>query len=294
MVILWREWVIVFNMKVIFIFCGILLLGFGGLSCGRAPSSLLRQGQSPIFDFPLYLTEGANGRVLRFDEKVNMSVLVTGLNNPTGMATDRSNNLYVVESGNNRILKVDVKTGTFTVFAADLDTPSVVAVDSFGEVYVLQHGSSRNVLRLSDRSIIRSYSSPFLPTALAFGVDDIMIVGVDNTGSNSDYVEWVKGGTQVAVNSPTNISTDSTGRVYVSENTVGNSQILRFHQRGGSSKAVVAEGLSAPSGIAVDPVGNLYVIEQGNPRVVLVDIEGLSWEWVTGVIDPQYLTFTQY
>ena len=264
------------------------------ISCGRAPSSLLRQGQSPVFDFPLFLSEGANGRVLKFDDKINSSVLVSGLNNPLGLATDRANNLYVVEEGENRVLKVDIDTGESTVYATDLESPTVVAVDSFGEVYVVQHGSARNVLRLSDRKVMAEYSSPLLPTALAFGVDDLMIVGVDDTGSNNDYVEWVKSGSKANVNTPTNISTDSTGRVYVSENTIGNSNVFRFHQRQGLGKKTVADSLSAPSGIAVDPVGNLYVVEQGAARVVLIDIAGNKWEWTTGVIDPQYLTFTQY
>ncbi|MCB0383876.1 MAG: NHL repeat-containing protein [Bdellovibrionales bacterium] len=258
---------------------------------------MLRQGQTPVFDFPLYLSEGANGRILKFDRDGQRTVLVGGLSNPLGIATDRANNLYVVEEGNNRLLKVDAASGAYSVFAAGLDSPSVVAVDSFGEVFVVQHGSARNVLRISNdgsTKVITSFTSPYLPTSLAFGVEDLMVVGVDNTGSASDYIQWVKSGTQANINTPTNISTDATGRIYVSENTVSNSRIYRFHQRGESGATVVAEGLSAPSGIAVDPVGNIYAVEQGNARVVLIDIEGNLWEWATGVIDPQYLAFTQY
>jgi len=264
------------------------------LTCGRAPSNLLRQGQSPVFDFPLYLSEGANGRVLKFKSDISFTVLISGLNNPLGIATDKFNNLYVVEAGNNRVLKVNIETGASTVFRDNLDNPVVVAIDSFGEVYVIQHGSARNVIRLSDDKVMVSYSSPELPTALAFGVDDFMIVGVDDTGSNNDTVRWIKSGNEGVVDTPTNISTDATGRVYVSENTIGNARIWRFHQRGGSAPTLVAEGISAPSGIAVDPVGNIYAIEQGNARVILIDISGQMWEWVSGIIDPQYLTFTQY
>ncbi len=273
---------------------GILLIFLFVSSCGRAPSRLLRQGQSPVYDFPLYLSEGFNGRVLKFDRDINQEVLISGLDNPLGIATDRANNLYVVEEGNNRVLKVDVSDGSFEVVADNLDNPSVVAVDSFGEVYVIQQGTSRNILRLSDRSVIKSYEDPLLPTALAFGVEDIMIVGVDDTSSNDDFVEWVKSGSRVTVNTPTNISTDSTGRVYVSENLLNNSNVFRYHQKQGSGKTTIAESLSAPSGIAVDPVGNLYVIEQGAARVVLIDITGNKFVFIDGSIDPQYLAFTQY
>ncbi len=40
-------------------------------ACGRESSRLLRQGQLPIYDFPLYLTEGAAGRLWKIDRDRN-------------------------------------------------------------------------------------------------------------------------------------------------------------------------------------------------------------------------------
>src|SRR4051812_45965485 len=115
-----------------------LLVSFAGLvnGCGRSPSALLRQGQLPLYDFPLYLSDGSAGTIYSFDRDAHRTTLISGLNNPQGVATDRFNNLYVVERGANRLLKVDTTSGSYSVVTSTLQTASVVAVDSFGQAFV--------------------------------------------------------------------------------------------------------------------------------------------------------------
>ena len=52
----------------------VLSLG-GGREAGRS----LRQGQLPVYDFPLYLTESAPGRVWKIDKDHNKTLLAEGL-----------------------------------------------------------------------------------------------------------------------------------------------------------------------------------------------------------------------
>ncbi len=259
-------------------------------ACGREPSRLLRQGQLPIFDFPLYLSEGAAGRVWQIDRDRNMTLLAEGLSDPRGLATDRFQNVYVAEFGSGRILKFPGGDASYEVVSENLIEPSVVAVDGFGEVYVAQ-SETNAVRRLSDGQDFGSYS--VAPSALGFGVDDIPLVGVYD--DNSLSWGWNADGSQKAeITRPVNVSIDGTGRVYGAAGGVTDGKVIRYHQRRAEGTHVVAEGLAGPLGIAVDLVGNIFIAEQGAGRIILVNYEGRPFSWLTGVEDPQYLAFTQY
>src|SRR4051812_26102147 len=81
-------------------------------ACGREPARALRQGQLPVYDFPLYLSESSVGTVWKYQKDGSRVELLTGLNNPLGLATDRNNHLFVVEQGASRLLKVDLNSGS--------------------------------------------------------------------------------------------------------------------------------------------------------------------------------------
>ena len=82
------------------------------------------------------------------------------LNGPQGVAYDSQGNLYIADTGNNRIRKVD-PFGIITTFAgggppdvrgdglpstqASLDTPVDVAVDPAGDVYIADAGAERRI-----------------------------------------------------------------------------------------------------------------------------------------------------
>ncbi len=269
----------------------LLLVALGFLffaACGRSPSRLLRQGLAPVFDYPLFMSEGAPGKIWKFDRDRNKTLVAEGLSDPRGIATDRANHLYVVEQGANRLVRVNIETGEVTVVLESLDIPTAVAVDSVGEVYVTQEGS-KTILRASDRSTRATFTER--PSALAFGVNDILLVGT----FDDNKVYW--GNTldnSATVEQPVSISTDSNGRVFVAEGSTTNARILRFHQQGPTGETVVADALGGVSGMAVDPVGNLYAVEQGSARIIVITYDNHLLVWSTDVVDPQYLAFTQY
>ncbi len=255
--------------------------------CGNAASRLLRQGALPINGFPLYVSDGVTGTVWKYEEDRTRTAFVTGLNNPYGIATDRFKNLYIVERDSNRLLKVNTNTGAQTVVATGLALPSVVAVDSVGEVYVAQD-TTHDVIRVADRRVISS--SYNLPGGLVIGVNDRMIVG--DTGANQ--VIWGVGGATVTFNQPVNVAIDGMGRVYVAEGLPTGARVLRYHQEGPTGETVVADALRGPQGIAVDPVGNIYVVEKGNLRITVISHDQVAYTFASGLIDPNYLAFTQY
>lgn len=269
---------------------GVILACVAFLGCGREPSRLLRQGQLPIYDFPLYLTEGTAGRVWKVDSDRNKTLLSEGLSDPRGIATDRYQNVYVAEFGAGRVLKFPAGESNYEVLAEGLSAPSVVAVDSFGDVFVAQDGDM-TVTRLSDRKVFATYS--VAPTALAFGVDDTPVVGLYNGGKV--FWGWDEN-TSPAYEMPNivNASIDGTGRVYVAKGGFEDGNVTRFHQRKPEGSTLVADGLLGPAGIAVDLVGNIFIVEQGAARIVLITYDGFKYAWLSECEDPQYITFTQY
>lgn len=267
------------------------LLTLGGLSlgCGREAARSLRQGQLSVYDFPLYLTEGVPGRVWKIDRDHNKTLLAEGLQDPRGVVTDRYQNVYVAEYGAGRVLRFPAGQTNYEVIADQLQAPSVVATDSFGDVYVAQDGAM-NVMRLSDEKVFGSYAS--VPSALAFGVDDIPIIGLFN--ENKVSWSWDGAGPSTTIANPNNASIDDTGRVYIAQADPLNGQIFRYHQREPGDGVIVADNLLGPTGIAVDLTGNIFIVEQGASRIVLVTYDGKKFEWLSGVEDGQYLAFTQY
>ncbi|HRO67432.1 MAG TPA: hypothetical protein PL182_07700 [Pseudobdellovibrionaceae bacterium] len=257
--------------------------------CGRGPSPLLRVGQAPIFDFPLYVSSGdGSGTIWQFDADGTKTVFVTGLSNPKGVASDKFGHLWVVEGGTSSLLKIALGSKEITVVRSGLSFPTVVAVDSFGEAYVTQEGAN-NIVRASDAKVVASFSSR--ATAVAFGVNDLMLIGLYDEGK----VRWGAEETSAtaAVSEPVMIATDGTGRVYVAEGAASNAKVHRFHQRAPNGKKTVADGLNGATGIAVDAVGNIYIAEPGASRIVLATYDGRLFNWV-GITAPQYMAFTQY
>ena len=139
------------------------------------------------------------------------------LNGPEGLAFDSRFNLYIADTGNNRIRVIDAQAQLRTLagsaqsgFAGDngpataarLNSPVAVAVDSAGNVYVADRGNHR--IRQVD------------PAGT--------IVTVGGTGTpdfNGDGT-----GSQTAFRSPADVSVDPTGRIFVAD--TGNNRIRRI------------------------------------------------------------------
>jgi uncharacterized protein (TIGR03437 family) len=264
--------------------------------------------------FPLYVSDNYNNRILiwknsvRFisgapaDLVIGQPSLLSGFPNvdtggatptstsllgPEGLAVDASGNLYVADSGNNRVLRYPTpinQTGRITpdvvlgqpnftssatgvVSASSLTAPSAVAVAPGGQVYVADAGANR-VLEFSSN--------------LMSGVPALQVFGQPNFNSGT-VSSSISGQT---LNVPGGLFVDPSYNLYVAD--TGNNRVLVFSntqssEGNGAPASLVygqaafnsgaagngSAGLRSPSGVAVDTSGNIYVSDYGNNRVVV-------------------------
>ncbi|PLP97553.1 hypothetical protein CYJ10_26965 [Cupriavidus pauculus] len=184
---------------------------------------------------------------------------------PFGVAVDASGNVYVADQGNNLIRKI-TPTGVVSTLAgsgssgsadgtgaaASFSYPYGVAVDASGTVYVADTFNHE----------IRKITSTGVVSTLA---------GSGSSGSADGT------GTAASFSTPFGVAVDASGNVYVADQ--GNQLIRKITPTGvvstlagsgslGSTDGIgTAASFNAPSGIAVDASGNVYVVDQGSHAI---------------------------
>jgi uncharacterized protein (TIGR03437 family) len=194
---------------------------------------------------------------------------------PGGVAVDAAGNVYIADSGNARIRKVS-PAGIITTIAgggnstsdgvpatqAELGYPLDIVLDAAGNLYFPD----------SDNRIRKVSASGTITTVAGT---------LANVGSYSG-----DGGpaTNAGLSSPSGLALDAAGNIYIADTdnfairkvsngiitTVAGKQLLPGFGEGGYSgdggPATSAE-LSAPSGVAVDAAGNLFIADTNNQRI---------------------------
>ncbi len=189
------------------------------------------------------------------------------LDSPSGVAVDGAGNLFIADSLNHRIRRVD-PAGTITTVAgtgeegssgdggpadqARLDSPSGVAVDSAGNLFIVD-GNYR-IRRVDPTGII-------ITSAGGRGF------GFSGDGGPAD---------QARLAFPSGVAVDATGNLFIAD--AGNDRIRRVDPlgtittvAGTQERGFGGDGgppdqarLAFPSGVAVDGAGNLYIADWGN------------------------------
>ena len=189
-------------------------------------------------------------------------------NNPGGVATDSSSNVYVADTSNHTIRKI-TPAGAVTTLAglagsqgsadgtgsaAQFRYPSGVATDSSGNVYVAD----------SDNYTIRKITLAGVVTTLA--------------GLAGSYGDADGTGSAAQFRYPTGVAADSSGNVYVAD--IDNNTIRKISPAGvvttlaglagitGSADGTgSAARFNSPGGVATDSSGNVYVADTVNNTI---------------------------
>ena len=178
---------------------------------------------------------------------------------PSGVAVDAFGNLFIADTYNNVIRKVDTN-GIITTVAGrglsnvNLFNPSGVAVDTFGNLFIADSGNS--VIRKLDRNGI-------ITTVAGNGIMDYS----GNCGPS----------TSASLSNPFGIAVDAFGNLFIAD--TGNNVIRKVDPNGTITTMDLnyyGEGTNAllkPSGEAVDAFGNLFIADTYNNlirKVVMV------------------------
>ena len=245
----------------------------------------------------LYIADAGNHRIRKVDSAGVISTVAGSgtagfsgdggaataaqLNIPAGVAPDGAGNLYIADTDNHRIRKVD-SAGVISTVAGDgtsgfggdggaataarLDGPTDVALDGTGNLYIADTGNDR-IRKVDSAGVIST------------------VAGDGTNGFSGD------GGAAMAaqLNTPVGVALDALGNLYITD---------RFNHRirkiatvpgfsagilstgvittvagdgtqgyGGDGGAATAAQLNQPIGVALDGAGNLYIADTDNNRI---------------------------
>jgi len=165
-------------------------------------------------------------------------------NTPGGLCADAQGNLYVADSYNHRIQKIDPDGGVYALGRrgdrpGQFLNPQGVAVDSAGAIYVVEQGNHRVQRFQADGTLLK-----------CFGL----------CGESAGQFRF-----------PSGIAVDSFHRIYIAD--TGNGRIQVFTAEG-EFVCLIKDGFSSPQGLAVADDHSLLVADTGNHRVVVVTPDG--------------------
>jgi sugar lactone lactonase YvrE len=210
------------------------------------------------------------------------------LTGPRGLALDAAGDLYIADTGNHAIRRIDVN-GTITTVAGDgtrgfsgdggpattagLDTPTGVAVDAAGNLYIAD--TLNNRIRKVDQA-------GNIATVAGSGVLS-QAGGTGGFGFSGDG--GPAGDAQLSI--PEGVAVDSTGTLYIAD--TGNSRVRAVDASGvirtvagsgtedyaGDGGPAVAADVYAPVGIAFGSGGVVYFSERDNYVVRMITAQGV-------------------
>jgi sugar lactone lactonase YvrE len=207
------------------------------------------------------------------------------LNFPTAVVVDRAGHLYIADTLNHRVRRVDAATGVITTVAglgqprcsgdgklavdAGLNEPAALAVSDGGVLYIADQNNNR--VRAVD-----------LTTGMIYTV-----AGTGTAAYNGDDVA----ATETGLAGPSGLALASDGTLFIADSF--NGRIRAVDPVTGLIRTVVGDGgeyryqgpdeppsssLSRPSGIALDEQGNLFFTDSDNHLV-------RRWDRITGRIE---------
>jgi sugar lactone lactonase YvrE len=192
---------------------------------------------------------------------------------PSGLATDVAGNVYLVDTGNNRVLKFSnvgtllTSWGSAGTGNGQFNQPWGVAV-SATNVYVTDGGNAR-VQKFTPAGVfVSAWSSPGARGITLDPVGNLYVTGassiVKSTNTGGPILSWGSAGSgNGQFNTPLGVAVDAAGFVYVAD--TNNGRVQRFS--GSGTFLAQWPVLGTPNGICVDNGGHVIVAETGAYRV---------------------------
>ena len=256
----------------------------------------------------VYITEMESNRIVKYDKATKELTVIAGVITapgyagdggpgaeaslliPHSVAVDLSGNVYIADTLNHRIRKVDAKTGMITTIAgsglvgfvgdgglatrARLAGPSGIAVSPDGTLYIVDT-DNRRIRKLTP------FGSEWRITTIA---------GTGHRGSSGDggpalHADFVR---------PVAIALDTEGNLYIAD--TGGHKIRKIDTSGiittvagnghccftGDGQQAMNAEFTPPYGISAGPSGHVYIVDRDNHRIRRVDITNAVITTVAG------------
>jgi tripartite motif-containing protein 71 len=204
-------------------------------------------------------------------------------NSPRGIAVDPLGNVYVTDTGNNRVQKFD-SNGTFvskwnsTGSGNTFHAPEGIAIYPLGNVYVTDTGGNGVQKYISNGTLIGGFVV-CCPKAITTDILQSIYVAQSNNqivknpvgdpffstwGNYSDFK--FTNGVGVAVDSLGNVYVADTGNNRIEKFTINGTLITTWGKPGRGDGQFIS-----PLAIAVDASDNVYLADTGNNRIQKFD-----------------------
>jgi uncharacterized protein (TIGR03437 family) len=219
----------------------------------------------------------------------NNPALSVQLMQPRNLALDPDGTLYISDFGANRVYRLSTG-GTLTTLAgtgnagftgdgagavmAQLKSPAGIALDTLGNVFICDSGNNR--IRKVNRGVISTVYTIAGPTGIAINVSGTMYIAAANYFGTQ--FRSIAGVISAGLASPQDVTLDASGNAYATTgqtvrkitpdgkvNVIAGSAMARYFS--GDNGPATSARLHAPTGIAVDELGNWYIADSMNNRI---------------------------
>ncbi|MFD9893213.1 hypothetical protein ACFWY9_28035 [Amycolatopsis sp. NPDC059027] len=191
---------------------------------------------------------------------------------PAGVAVDARGQLWVADTGNDRVQAFTRSGKLVRVLAGRLDAPQAVALDNAGNIYVADTGNNRVVEYSWWGGFVREFGAGELDNPRGVAIDTAGRLWVSDTGHQRVARFDTRTGAALAdvtekVSSPQGITSDGAGGAWVVHNgraASGNVAVVRYSAAGKAVASIGASGgLATPADVAVNAGDDAYVVMPG-------------------------------
>jgi sugar lactone lactonase YvrE len=195
------------------------------------------------------------------------------LNQPLGVTVDIAGNLFIADTGNNRIRRVDVYTGEITNFAGSPDGAPGYSGDGGSQTVAHLNGPNAVAFDLA--------GNMYIPDSLNNVIREVYATGGIGTfaGGGTTPIQFGPSATAAQLDTPSGVLVDAAQNVYIADTQ--NEAIRKVFAVSGYFTTVsklgetagyfdgtnYEQGLYGPEGFARDSNGNIFIADVFNNKI---------------------------